>query len=136
VGIYVYPLKGETRTVRFIRDALVFEAVDVTTGRGRRREDMRPNEQTPVPSRREFLLRQAQPVEDSRCVRTCVGASLEGFITDADLPAAECEWPGLQAFFLSLAVDDRPRTFLDLIWRFENRESGASIEARVVITAA
>ncbi|HEY0712627.1 MAG TPA: hypothetical protein VGF45_08135 [Polyangia bacterium] len=97
---------------------------------------MRPNEQTPVPTRREFLLRQAQPTGESHCLHACAGASLEGFITDADLPAAECEWPGLQAFFLSLAVDDRPRTFLDLIWRFENRETRLTVETRIVITAA
>jgi hypothetical protein len=97
---------------------------------------MRPNEQTPVPTRREFLLRQAQPVVDQHRVRPCPGVSLEGFITDADLPAAECEWPGLQAFFLNLSVDDRPRTFLDLIWRFENRETPVADETCIAITAA
>ncbi|HEY0710090.1 MAG TPA: hypothetical protein VGG33_24985 [Polyangia bacterium] len=69
-------------------------------------------------------------------MRPCPGASLEGFITDADLPAAECEWPGLQAFFLSLATDDRPRTFLDLIWRFENRDAAVTVQARLTITAS
>jgi hypothetical protein len=46
---------------------------------------------------------------------------LRGLITEADLPAAEREWPGLRAFFAALPVADRPPTFLDLVWRFETR---------------
>jgi hypothetical protein len=35
------------------------------------------------------------------------------------LPRAEQEWPGLQAFFVRLPPEQRPATFLDLVWRFE-----------------
>jgi hypothetical protein len=45
--------------------------------------------------------------------------TLKGLITTADLPSAEQEWPGLQAFFRHLPEDDRPETFLELVWRFE-----------------
>jgi hypothetical protein len=45
--------------------------------------------------------------------------TLRGFITAADLPRAEQEWPGLQAFFVRLPPEQRPATFLDLVWRFE-----------------
>ena len=45
--------------------------------------------------------------------------SLRGLITDADLPQAEMEWPGLRAFFVELPLQQRPATFLDLVWRFE-----------------
>ena len=45
--------------------------------------------------------------------------TLKGFITVADLPRAEQEWPGLQAFFQRLPAEQRPATFLDLVWRFE-----------------
>ena len=49
-------------------------------------------------------------------VRVCW---LKGFITDADLPKAEEEWPGLLAFLHALPEADRPPTFLELVWRFE-----------------
>jgi hypothetical protein len=45
--------------------------------------------------------------------------SLRGLVTETDLPAAEREWPGLQAFLFGLPKGQRPRTFLDLVWRFE-----------------
>lgn len=51
-----------------------------------------------------------------RPVRTCL---LRGLITDADLPKAEEEWPGLLAFLDALPEADRPPTFLELVWRFE-----------------
>jgi hypothetical protein len=44
---------------------------------------------------------------------------LRGLITEADLPLAEKEWPGLHDFLLKLPAGERPSTFLDLIWRFE-----------------
>jgi hypothetical protein len=37
----------------------------------------------------------------------------------ADLPLAEREWPGLCAFYATLPDDEQPRTFLELVWRFE-----------------
>jgi hypothetical protein len=44
---------------------------------------------------------------------------LRGLVTEADLPQAEQEWPGLQAFLSRLPRNQRPATFLDLVWRFE-----------------
>ena len=44
---------------------------------------------------------------------------LRGLITEADLPLAEQEWPGLLEFIRSMPASERPATFLDLIWRFE-----------------
>lgn len=49
---------------------------------------------------------------------------LKGLITDADLPSAEVEWPGLQAFLFALREDERPRTFLQLVWCFERWRQG------------
>jgi hypothetical protein len=46
-------------------------------------------------------------------------ASLRGLVTDADLPDAEKEWPGLNDFLGHLPPEDRPGTFLELMWRFE-----------------
>ena len=48
-----------------------------------------------------------------------VGFALKGLITEVDLPHAEEEWPGLQAFMRQLPESDRPPTFLELVWRFE-----------------
>jgi hypothetical protein len=45
---------------------------------------------------------------------------LQGLITDVDLPTAEKEWPGLQAFLCEIPESDRPPTFLELVWRFES----------------
>jgi hypothetical protein len=50
--------------------------------------------------------------------------TLRGFITAADLPRAEQEWPGLQAFLVGLPPEQRPATFLDLVWRFERAAAG------------
>jgi hypothetical protein len=58
--------------------------------------------------------------------RTTPCAPLKGFVTEADLPEAEREWPGLQAFFARIPTDERPRTFLELIWRFECRRPAAA----------
>ena len=44
---------------------------------------------------------------------------LRGLVTEADLPLAEKEWPGLHDFLLAIPATERPSTFLDLIWRFE-----------------
>ena len=52
--------------------------------------------------------------------------TLKGFITAADLPRAEQEWPGLQAFLGRLPPDQRPVTFLDLVWRFEEAVRAAA----------
>jgi hypothetical protein len=47
------------------------------------------------------------------------GNELRGFVTGADLPQAESEWPGLQEYLRRLPLDERPTTFLELVWRFE-----------------
>jgi hypothetical protein len=44
---------------------------------------------------------------------------LRGVVTEADLPDAEQEWPGLQEFLSRLPDAERPATFLELVWRFE-----------------
>jgi hypothetical protein len=51
---------------------------------------------------------------------------LRGLVTEADLAAAELHWPGMRAFLLSLPSAERPRTFLDLVWRFEAARRRAS----------
>jgi hypothetical protein len=44
---------------------------------------------------------------------------LRGLVTEADLPLAEEDWPGLREFFRRIPLHQRPSTFLDLVWRFE-----------------
>jgi hypothetical protein len=46
-------------------------------------------------------------------------ALLRGLVTEADLPEAEHEWPGLQEFLRQIPWHQRPATFLELVWRFE-----------------
>jgi hypothetical protein len=45
--------------------------------------------------------------------------SMRGLVTDADLAEAEKEWPGLREFLDHLPLQQRPGTFLELVWRFE-----------------
>jgi hypothetical protein len=49
---------------------------------------------------------------------------LRGLVTEADLPLAEEDWPGLRDYFRRLPINQRPATFLDLVWRFECWRSG------------
>jgi hypothetical protein len=42
---------------------------------------------------------------------------MSGFITERDLDAAECEFPGIQRLYASLAA--KPRTFLELVWLYQ-----------------
>jgi hypothetical protein len=51
--------------------------------------------------------------------QTGIPPLLKGLITEIDLPSAEQEWPGLQAFLGGIPESERPPTFLELIWRFE-----------------
>jgi hypothetical protein len=44
---------------------------------------------------------------------------LRGLVTEADLPLAEEDWPGLRDFLRRIPSHQRPSTFLDLVWRFE-----------------
>jgi hypothetical protein len=52
---------------------------------------------------------------------------LRGVVTEADLGAAEQEWPGLRRFFDRIPPIQRPRTFLDLVWRFERWRESAGL---------
>ena len=54
-----------------------------------------------------------------RARRSEIGPLLRGFVTEADLPQAEREWPGLQDFLRRIPPHQRPVTFLELVWRFE-----------------
>jgi hypothetical protein len=57
--------------------------------------------------------------------RDAIAPLLQGFVTEADLPQAEEEWPGLQKFLERIPFHQRPGTFLELVWRFESwRQSG------------
>jgi hypothetical protein len=42
---------------------------------------------------------------------------MRGFVTDRDLEAAEACFPGIRAFYASLAR--KPTTFLELVWLYE-----------------
>ena len=41
---------------------------------------------------------------------------MKGYITDAELPEADQEFPGISEFFATLV--DKPRTFLELVARY------------------
>ena len=68
------------------------------------------------------LLAQAVPNRSALTfLELLVGAMItdRGFVTEADLPQAEQEWPGLQDFLRRIPPHQRPVTFLELVWRFE-----------------
>jgi hypothetical protein len=41
---------------------------------------------------------------------------VRGFITERDFANAECEFPGICAFYAALA--EKPMTFLELVWSY------------------
>jgi len=47
---------------------------------------------------------------------------VQGRITESHLPQAEESSPGITRFYESL--DEKPATFLDLLWAFESRIRG------------
>jgi hypothetical protein len=47
---------------------------------------------------------------------------MQGFITDRDFDLVERVFPGIKRFYLETLP--RPRTFLELLWRFEGRACG------------
>lgn len=47
------------------------------------------------------------------------GADVQGRITERQLPQAEESMPGITRFYDQL--DEKPATFLDLLWQFEAR---------------
>jgi hypothetical protein len=44
--------------------------------------------------------------------------NMQGFITECDLQQADAEFPGIAAYYASLA--DKPRTFLELVALFDH----------------
>jgi hypothetical protein len=50
--------------------------------------------------------------------------AVQGRITESHLPQAEESSPGITRFYEEL--DEKPATFLDLLWAFEGRVRGAS----------
>ncbi len=44
---------------------------------------------------------------------------LQGFVTERDLSLAEEAFPGIRRFYADLV--EKPRTFLELVWRFACR---------------
>jgi hypothetical protein len=52
-------------------------------------------------------------------------------VTEADLPQAEQEWPGLRSFLERIPPHRRPATFLDLIWRFECWRDAIGLTLRI-----
>jgi len=46
---------------------------------------------------------------------------VQGRITEHHLPEAERSMPGITRFYASL--DEKPATFLDLLWAFESRQA-------------
>jgi hypothetical protein len=44
---------------------------------------------------------------------------VQGRITERQLPEAELSMPGITRFYAQL--DEKPATFLDLLWAFEGR---------------
>lgn len=47
-----------------------------------------------------------------------------GFITERDFDTAENEFPGIRSFYEHLA--QKPRTFLELVWKYEDDPSAAA----------
>ncbi len=45
--------------------------------------------------------------------------TVQGRITERQLPLAERSFPGISRFYASL--DDKPATFLQLLWAYEGR---------------
>ena len=48
-----------------------------------------------------------------------LGRTVQGRITCAHLPSADESIPGIRRFYDQL--DEKPATFLDLLWQFEGR---------------
>jgi hypothetical protein len=47
--------------------------------------------------------------------------AVQGRITERQLPQAELSMPGITRFYAQL--DEKPATFLDLLWAFEGRQT-------------
>jgi hypothetical protein len=51
-------------------------------------------------------------------------ARVQGRITERQLPLAERSFPGISRFYAEL--EDKPATFLQLLWAFEGRQMARS----------
>lgn len=59
---------------------------------------------------------------------------LQGFVTERDLLLAEESFPGIRRFYAELV--EKPRTFLELMWRFACRCERAGTPASPVAMAS
>ncbi len=50
---------------------------------------------------------------------------MQGRITERQLPQAEQSFPGITRFYASL--DEKPMTFLQLVWAFEGRNLARAV---------
>ena len=55
---------------------------------------------------------------------------MSGFITERDFAAAECEFPGIQRLYERLL--HKPRTFLELVWKYEAEQTAAADAAMLL----
>jgi hypothetical protein len=56
---------------------------------------------------------------------------MRGFITESDFDEAEVGFPGIEQFYRSLK--DKPRTFLELVWRYIERDLTETVTAPTTI---
>jgi hypothetical protein len=50
-----------------------------------------------------------------------LGTELKGWVTERHFQEAEAEFPGIEAFFRGLGPEEKPGTFLELVWKYEER---------------
>jgi len=56
-----------------------------------------------------------------------LGTALVGWVTENNFGEAEEVFPGIEVFFHSIPEQERPRTFLELVWRFEATQPVAQV---------
>lgn len=56
---------------------------------------------------------------------------MQGFITESELTQADQEFPGIEDFFAALPI--KPRTFLELVARFEHWCEHATAAATTLV---
>ena len=54
--------------------------------------------------------------------------TVQGRITERELPLAERSFPGISRFYQSL--DDKPATFLQLLWAFEGKRAARPLRRK------
>lgn len=45
---------------------------------------------------------------------------MSGWVTEKHLDMANAEFPGIREFYYALPEGERPKTFIELVFRFEN----------------